>query len=69
MKYKLFGKNIQPDCAYCDNSAYDRQGFRVCRRGKTIQNGKCRAFSYDPLLRVPQSVSLSGNFTAEDFKL
>ena len=68
MKYKLFGKNISPDCAYCMN-AVPENGQLVCRRSKQIKDGKCRSFSYDPLQRVPTSVSVSGKFTAEDFKL
>ncbi len=68
MKYKLFGKNILPNCAYCENSG-NEQGFIVCQKSKVLRDGKCRAFRYDPLLRVPQSVSISSNFTAEDFKL
>ena len=49
--------------------AGNEQGFIVCQKSKVLRDGKCRAFRYDPLLRVPQSVSISGNFTAEDFKL
>lgn len=68
MKYKLFGKNIAPDCTYCNNAVFENGGI-ACQKDKMIQDGKCRAFSYDPLLRVPASVSLSGSFTAEDFQL
>lgn len=68
MKYKLFGKNIVPDCSYCAHSGFVN-GMVACAKGRMITDGKCRAFSYDPLLRVPLSVSISGNFTAEDFKL
>ncbi len=68
MKYKLFGKNIATDCSYCEHA--DLTGsMPVCTKGKAIRDGKCRSFSYDPLQRVPASVSLSGSFTAEDFKL
>ncbi len=68
MKYKLFGKNIAPDCSYCDNSAYEN-GIIACKKNKTIKEGKCRSFCYDPLLREPRSVTLAGSYTAEDFKL
>ncbi len=68
MKYKFFGKNILPDCTYCANSEFDN-GTHMCKKGKLIKEGKCRSFSYDPLLRVPTSVSISGNYTADDFKL
>lgn len=68
MKYKLFGKNIKPDCSYCSNSNIEN-GIIGCKKSKVIKDGKCRAFQYDPLLRVPVSVSISGSFTADDFKL
>ena len=68
MKYKFFGKNILPDCTYCANSEFDN-GTNMRKKGKLIKEGKCRSFSYDPLLRVPTSVSISGNYTADDFKL
>ena len=68
MKNKLFGKNIKPDCKYCAFSDTG-SGAEGCKKSKVMKDGKCRSFSYDPLLRVPVSVSISGNFTAEDFKL
>ncbi len=68
MKNKLFGKNIVPDCAYCDNAAVEN-GEVVCKKAKKIEDGKCRAFDYNPLLRVPRSVTLRGTYTIEDFKL
>ncbi len=68
MKYKLFGKNIKPDCAYCSFSGIGN-GIIGCQKSKVIKDGKCRSFQYDPLLRVPASVSISGQFTADDFKL
>ena len=68
MKNKLFGKNIVPDCSYCDNAVFEN-GIFACRKAKQIRDNKCRAFNYNPLLRVPRKVSLYGNYTAEDFKL
>ena len=68
MNYKLFGKNIVPDCSYCEHVSFENGGI-VCTKAKVLQNGRCRGFRYDPLMRVPVSVSLSGSFTAEDFKL
>lgn len=68
MKYKFFKKNIMPDCNYCEYSDFEND-TAVCKKSKVIKNGKCRSFSYDPLMRVPTSVSLSGNYTADDFKL
>lgn len=68
MKNKLFGKNIKPDCQYCAFSGIDN-GIIGCKKSKVIKDGRCRSFSYDPLLRIPVSVSISGSFTADDFKL
>ncbi len=68
MKYKFFGKNITPDCNYCEYSGFEN-GIVGCKKSKVIKDGKCRSFSYDPLMRVPTSVTLSGNYTADDFKL
>lgn len=68
MKNKLFGKNIVPDCAYCDNAIFEN-GVFGCKKGRHIENAKCRAFDYNPLLRVPRSVTLRGTYTIEDFKL
>ena len=68
MKKKLFGRNITPDCGYCENAAIENGAF-VCTKSRRITDGKCRAFSYDPLMRVPRTVTLRGTYTAEDFKL
>ncbi|MBQ1616266.1 MAG: hypothetical protein II086_03325 [Ruminococcus sp.] len=68
MKNKLFGRNIVPDCSYCNNS-YFENGRMNCRKGRQIQDAKCKAFDYDPLLRVPRSITLRGTFSPEDFKL
>ncbi len=68
MKYKFFGKNISPDCSYCVFSGFEN-GIIACKKSKHMKDGRCRSFSYDPLLRVPTSVSISGRFTADDFKL
>ncbi len=68
MKNKLFGRNISPDCSYCSNSVFE-SGVFICKKSKTITDGRCRSFDYDPLLRVPRTVTLKGTYTAEDFKL
>lgn len=71
MKSKLFGKNISPDCRYCEYSKIENDVIagQTCVKGKRIDKGRCRAFSYNPLLRVPRSITLHGTYTAEDFKL
>lgn len=68
MKNKLFGQNIEPDCAYCENSVIENDVVG-CAKGRQIKNNKCRAFRYDPLLRIPKASVFKSNFTADDFKL
>lgn len=68
MKKKLFGKNIIPNCAYCENSTAENE-IVYCKKGKRIQNNKCRAFRYDPLLRSPKSSAFKNQYTADDFKI
>ena len=41
MKNKLFGRNIVPDCSYCNNS-YFENGRMNCRKGRQIQDAKCK---------------------------
>ena len=68
MKYKLFGANIKPDCRYCDNFINEANNYR-CIKNKTIKNGKCRKFSYNPILRTPKSEARMMQFRKEDFEL
>ena len=68
MKKKLFGQNIIPDCSYCENAVAENE-IAYCKKGKRIQNNKCRAFKYDPLMRVPKTSAFKKNYSIEDFKL
>ena len=36
---------------------------------KSIKNGKCRKFKYNPTLRVPKSTEALPEFKKEDFEL
>ena len=67
-KKKLFGSNIKPSCAYCRNAAYENE-VCFCKKGQKYKNGNCKGFKYDPLMRVPKTLSLKKKFTADDFKL
>lgn len=64
----LFGGNIEPDCAYCQNSL-TVQGQVRCRIGQIPENGACKRYAYDPLRRRPKGEPKLGNFSAEDFEL
>lgn len=68
MKKKLFGQNIVPSCSYCENAIADNE-IAYCKKGKRIQNNKCKSFRYDPLMRVPKVSVFKGNYTADDFKI
>lgn len=68
MRKKLFGKNIQPDCSYCLNSVFENNTCR-CIKGRSITDGKCKGFKYDPLMRVPRSAPALHEYTLNDFKL
>lgn len=67
--YKLFGNNIEPDCSYCTHCIEDSEGRRICIKSASLQNGKCRKFSYDPLLRKPFKPPVLPQFDPEDFRL
>ena len=68
MKKILFGKNIPVNCAYCEYSGIEND-IRFCKKSKQVKNGKCRAFKYDPLLRMPNVTVFKTDFSAKDFKL
>lgn len=69
MASKLFGKNIAVDCQYCDNCVTDAQGAQICMKNKSIVNGKCRKFEYNPLLRKPFKPPVLPKYNPEDFIL
>lgn len=66
---KLFGKNIAVDCEYCDNCIIDSQGAQICVKNKYIKDGKCRGFSYNPLMRKPFKPPVLPKYNPEDFIL
>ncbi len=68
MKKKLFGQNIGIDCSYCENAVIENE-MAYCKKGRSIQNDKCRAFKYDPLMRVPKVSVFTKKYSADDFKI
>lgn len=69
MKTPLFGASIEVNCEYCQNTVSNGKEF-LCSVGKTIKNGKCRKFKYNPTMRKPKGEpTLSQTFTPEDFML
>ena len=67
-KKKIFGLNIKTDCKYCENASFENSVI-ICKKYKSIINGKCRAFRYDPIMRIPNNTSSTSKFTVDDFKL
>lgn len=67
MKNKLFGQRITPNCAYCANAVLEKDAC-YCSKNKKIKGDRCRAFAYDPLMRIPKSTSYKTNYSLEDFK-
>ena len=68
MKKKLFGQNIPPACSYCENAVVENE-MAYCKKGRRINGGKCRAFRYDPLMRVPKTSFFKKKYTADDFRI
>lgn len=69
---KLFRKNIDPRCAYCERGQQVNDREVACtKHGVVPVEHHCRAFKYDPLKRVPpRPASLStGKLTEEDFSI
>lgn len=69
MKKKLFGQNIIPDCSYCENAVIENGMAAYCKKGKHIQEHKCKSYRYDPLMRAPKVSVFKTNFTADDFRI
>lgn len=68
MKKKLFGNNIVPSCAYCEHSVSEGSA-QFCKAHKTLKNGKCKKFKYNPIMREPKGMAPLKNFSKEDFTL
>ena len=69
---KLFRKNIEPRCAYCEKGQLINDREVACvKHGVVPMESHCRAFRYDPLKRVPpRPASLeTGRLKESDFSL
>lgn len=65
-KKKLFGNNIEVSCSYCEHSVI-QGGCQFCTIGKSIKNGRCRKFVYNPIMRIPKKAVVLKKYSAEDF--
>ena len=68
MKKRLFGNTIAPSCAYCEHSGKEGDS-QYCTVNKTLKNGKCRKFKYNPIMREPKGMAPLKSFSKEDFSL
>ncbi len=70
MALKIFNKHTEPQCALCEYGVLSGESV-ICRKAGGIMNlySKCRKFKYDPLKREPKVISVSKDFTKEDFEL
>ena len=51
---KLFRKDIDPRCVYCEHGAQLNEREVMCvKQGVMPVEGHCRRFRYDPLKRTP----------------
>lgn len=68
---KLFGKNVEPACSYCELGRPDQDGQMVfCpKNGVVSPYYSCRRFQYAPLKRKPRGVRLLPKYRPEDFEL
>lgn len=68
MKKKLFGNNIYPSCVYCAFSHMQGE-TQYCSKNRTLKNGKCKKFSYNPIMRTPHGTAALQTFEAEEFRV
>lgn len=69
---KLFRKDIDPCCAYCERGRQINERDVACvKRGVVPVEHHCRAFRYDPLKRVPPRPAAldTKRLQEEDFSL
>lgn len=68
---KLFGKNIEPACEYCQYGQYsqDKQMILCIQKGVVAPFYHCRKFIYDPTKRIPKKVRKLPEFDPADFEL
>lgn len=71
MKQRLFGKNIEPACGYCENGKLTADGLSVLckRKGVCAPYSSCSKFVYAPLKRTPKRAPQLLTYEKEDFSL
>lgn len=70
MALKIFNKKTEPQCALCEYGISSGNSV-ICRKAGGVMDlySKCRKFKYDPLKREPKVLTVSKDFSKEDFEL
>ena len=68
MKKQLFNPDIVPSCTYCEFSKTEG-GAQYCTAHRSLKNGKCRKFKYNPIMREPKGMAPLRTYNKEDFAL
>lgn len=69
---KLFRKDMDPRCAYCEHGSQINEREVVCaKQGIMPVEAHCRKFRYDPLKRTPPrpAVLNTGRLEEKDFSI
>ncbi|MEE0251766.1 MAG: hypothetical protein UEE41_00035 [Acutalibacteraceae bacterium] len=65
----LYGTRINPNCEYCSHNTTPESLPNCAVHYEIDENGKCKKFSYDPLLRTPKKRPVLAKFSKENFEL
>lgn len=68
MKKQLFGNDIMPSCSYCSHSKKEGS-TQFCSIHKVLKNGKCRRFSYNPVMREPRGAAKLPTYDRKEFSI
>ena len=71
MRQPLWNTKIEPACKYCAVGQLSCDGASVLcvKKGVMQPDSHCRAFTYDPLKRVPRPKPKLPDYSAEDFSI
>ncbi|MCL2014312.1 MAG: hypothetical protein FWG69_04915 [Oscillospiraceae bacterium] len=71
MKYRFFGKDVEPACGVCELSIKTDSGTAIfCKRhGLVSETASCKKFKYDPVKRIPVPSMPLPIYDEEDFSL
>ena len=71
MSKKLLGADISPKCEYCKKGTTSPDGKHVlCEKMGILElDFSCKKFEYDALKRTPRKITISQEFSKEDFEI